>query len=67
MPVVFVILAFFVWAFWAYSRWHWRAPRTTARSFFKSMRDRLGRSFFGSMRVQRFGVPLSTGDTSKWN
>jgi hypothetical protein len=38
-----------------YSRWDWRAPRTTPTNVFESMRD------------VRLGVPLSTGDTSKWN
>jgi hypothetical protein len=55
MPVAFVILALFGVRSSGYSRPHWRAPRTTGRSFFESMRN------------DELGVPVSIGDISKWN
>ena len=55
MPVAFVILAFFVGAFLG----------SLTMALACAAHD--GDEFFESMRDDGLGVPLPTGDTSKWN
>ena len=55
MPVAFVILALFVSASFG----------LLTMALARAAHDREG--FFESMRDHKLGVPLSTGDTSKWN